>query len=289
MNLSSTRRRALLNASAIALAFLGVAPGPSLPAARNEETTDPPPISYDASSMDADVKTHVMHLKDVTIAYGKMTVKADRALATAGDFKNSRWTFDGNVRINADPRGNLRSDEAVVEFEDNQLKRATATGNPAEFDQKRADSDLVARGHADQIVYEVGAGTVKLSNDAWITDGRNDTWAPVITYSLREEHVEATTSPGTGTRVHVTIAPNEAPKADGAGTNKPKPTAAAPSNAPGAAPAGPSAAGSPASTAQSPTSQPATSQATTPQPTAQAPAPLPATSQAAAPQPTPRP
>jgi lipopolysaccharide transport protein LptA len=176
-----------------------------------------------------------------------MTVKADRALATAGDFKNSRWTFDGNVRINADPRGNLRSDEAVVEFEDNQLKRATATGNPAEFDQKRADSNVVARGHADQIVYEVGAGTVRLSNDAWITDGRNDTSAPVITYDLREEHVVATTSPGTDTRVHVTIAPNEAPKVDGAGTNKPKPTTAPP--------------------AADPPPLPPTSQAASPQPT----------------------
>jgi lipopolysaccharide transport protein LptA len=186
-------------------------------------------------------------------------VKADRALATAGDFKNSRWTFDGNVRINADPRGNLRSDEAVVEFEDNQLKRATATGNPAEFDQKRADSDIVARGHADTIVYEVGAGTVRLSNDAWITDGRNDITGPVIVYSLREEHVEAITSPGTE-RVHVTIAPNEAPKADGAGTNKPKPTAAAPANAPTATSTATSAEGSA-------TPVPATSQAATPQPT----------------------
>ena len=139
MNLLSTRQRARLKASAIALAFLGAAPGLSLPAARSAESDTPPPITWEASFVDTGFKTQVMHLKDVTITYGKMTVKADRALATSGDFKNSRWTFDGNVRINADPRGNLRSDEAIVEFEDSQLKRATATGNPAEFDQKRAD------------------------------------------------------------------------------------------------------------------------------------------------------
>jgi lipopolysaccharide transport protein LptA len=213
-----TRRFSLVRTFGAALVFLGAAP--FLTAASTTEEL-PPEISYDAASMDADVKTHVMHLKDVTITYGKMKVRADRALATAGDFKNSRWTFDGNVRINAVPRGNLRSDEAVVEFEDNQLKRATATGNPAEFDQTREDSNVIARGHADEIVYEVGAGTVRLSNDAWVTDGRNDIRGPVIVYSLREEHVEATTSPGTE-RVHVTIAPNEGPKGDGGGTNKPK-------------------------------------------------------------------
>jgi lipopolysaccharide transport protein LptA len=216
----STHRLTFVRTVAAALVFLG-APALLEAASRTEEK--PPQISYEAASMDADVKTHVMHLKDVTITYGKMTVRADRALATAGDFKNSRWTFDGNVRINAVPRGNLRSDEAVVEFEDNQLKRATATGNPAEFDQTKDDSNVIARGHADEIVYEVGAGTVRLSNDAWVTDGRNDIRGPVIVYSLREEHVEATTASGSE-RVHVTIAPNEGPKGDGAGTNKPKPT-----------------------------------------------------------------
>jgi len=261
MNLFSTRHRALIKASAITLALLGAAPGLSLPAAKIEES-GPPTISYDASFMDTDFKTQVMHLKDVTITYGKMTVRADRALATARDFKNSRWTFAGNVRINADPRGNLRSDEAVVEFEDNQLKRATATGAPAEFDQKRADSDVIARGHADQIVYEVAAGTVRLSNDAWITDGRNDIRGPVIVYSLREEHVEATTSPGTDTRVHVTIAPNEAPKVDGAGTNKPKPTTAAPTAPTGA----PAAAVSQPPPSQAPVAVPPTSQSTPPTP-----------------------
>jgi lipopolysaccharide export system protein LptA len=195
------------------------------------KTEEPPPqISYDAASMDTDFKTHAMTLKDVTITYGKMTVRADRALATAADFKNSRWKFDGNVRINAEAHGNLRSDQAVVEFEDNQLKRATATGSPAEFDQRRDDSNIAARGHADEIVYEVSAGTVRLSNDAWVADGRsNDIRAPVIVYSLRDERVQASTSAGTerghGTeRVHVTIAPSETPRADGAGTNKSHPS-----------------------------------------------------------------
>jgi len=210
-----------------ALAFLSVAFSGA--DAKTEER--PPQITYDASSMQADYKTHMVRFEDVTIRYGKMTVRADRALATANDFKNSRWTFNGNVRINADPRGNLRSDEAVVEFEDNQLKRATATGNPAEFDQKREDSDAVTHGRADQIVYDVGPGTVRLSNDrhpddrAWVSDGRSDIRSPVIVYNLREERVEATTSSGsTGgpdTRVHVTIDPNETPKIGG-GTNKPK-------------------------------------------------------------------
>jgi lipopolysaccharide transport protein LptA len=143
------------------------------------------PISYEAQSMNADVRTHVMHLEHLTLTAGNVTVKADRALASSSDFKNTRWTFDGNVRISADAQGNLRSDKAVVEFQDNQLKRATATGSPAEFDQKRANSDVVTRGRADEIVYEADPGTVRLSN-AYVTDGKNELQGPVIMYSVKK-------------------------------------------------------------------------------------------------------
>ena len=144
-----------------------------------------PEITVDASSAEADATTHVTHFKDVTITYRNMTVKADRAQVTGNDLKNKRWTFDGNVRINAEAQGTLRSDEAVVELKGNQLERATATGSPAEFEQKRPDSDVVTRGHADEIVYEGDSGTIRLSN-AYINDGKNDIQGPLIVYSLRK-------------------------------------------------------------------------------------------------------
>lgn len=147
--------------------------------------SDSSQITYDAASMDVNDETHVMRFKDVTITFGSITVKADRALATAGDFKNTRWTLDGNVRINAGAQGKLRSDEAVVEVQDNQLKLATATGSPAEFEHERPDSGVVTRGHADEIVYDSSLGTVRLSN-AYITDGKNEINGPLIVYSVHK-------------------------------------------------------------------------------------------------------
>ena len=142
-------------------------------------------VTFEATRTDLDPKTGVAHFEHITFNYGNMTVKADRGLATKVNFKNSRWMFDGNVRINAEAQGTLRSDKAVVEFKDNQLKRATATGSPAEFEQKRSDSDVVAGGHADEIVYEVDPGTIRLTN-AYINDGKNDIQGPLIVYSLRK-------------------------------------------------------------------------------------------------------
>jgi lipopolysaccharide transport protein LptA len=221
MKLWSTRHPAFLRVSTTALVFLGVAP---LLTAATKTEEYPPNTSYEASHQEFDFKNHVTYLKgDVRIFYGKMTARADQAMATgSGDFKNGRWKLDGNVHINAEPHGDLRSDEAIVEFEDHKLIRATATGSPAEFDQKRAGSDMIAHGHADQIVYEVDAGTVRLSNDAWVTDGEHELTAPVIVYNLREEHVEATTSPGTDKRVHVTLSPNDVPKTGASAGNKSK-------------------------------------------------------------------
>jgi lipopolysaccharide transport protein LptA len=253
----------------VALVFLGTAPGLALTAARTtkSEDTHPPQITWDAASLETDMKTHVLHLKDVLITYGTMTVKADRALATAMDFKDSRWTFEGNVRINAAPRGNLRSDEAVVEFQDNQLKRATATGSPAEFDQKRTDSDQIARGHAATIVYEVAASTIRLSNDAWITDGRDDISSPLIVYDLIQEHVQAFSShegsadpnsPTPSGRVRVTLTPKEAPRLDGGETNKAKPADPQP---PAAPPPQPTAASPPQTAAAPPAAPPQTAAA----------------------------
>src|ERR1700688_3877406 len=81
---------------------------------------------------------------DAANSQGATRVQADYAHATGLDFANSRWNFDGNVHIDAPEQGSLRSDSAVVEFRDNHIARATITGKPAQFQQKRADSDKVA-------------------------------------------------------------------------------------------------------------------------------------------------
>src|SRR5690348_2522722 len=87
------------------------------------------------------------------------------------------------------------------------------------------------KGHADQIVYDVSQGTVLLTNDAWISDGRNEMSAPSIAYSIREQKVLATSS-GASQGVHITITPQSAPKpappGDGRGAALPPRDSSAP-------------------------------------------------------------
>jgi lipopolysaccharide transport protein LptA len=169
------------------------------------------PINVDAASTEVDGRTNTLVFIDVVISQGATRVQAEHAHATGLNFANSRWTFDGKVRIDAELHGNLRSDQATIEFRDNHIARATVTGKPAEFEQKRTDSDQLARGHASEIVYDLNDGTVRLTDDAWLTDGQNEISGPLLVYNIREQRVQAAASPGTDQRVHITIAPRVVP------------------------------------------------------------------------------
>ena len=165
----------------------------------------------DAASSEVDYGTNTVVFTQVVISQGQMRVQADHAHASGLNFANSRWTFEGHVRIDADPRGSLRADQAVVEFRDNRIMRATASGKPAEFEQPRPDSPQMARGHANEIVYDVNEGTVRLSENAWLTDGTNEISGPLLVYNIRAQRVQAATQSGTDQRVHIVIQPQSAP------------------------------------------------------------------------------
>jgi lipopolysaccharide transport protein LptA len=169
------------------------------------------PIDVTSSKIDYKGGDSVV-FKDVVITQGETKVQADRAHATGLDnFDNSHWTFEGNVRITGEQHGSLKSDVAVVEFKNKYISKATATGNPAEFEQKRSDIDAVAHGHAREIVYNVTDGTVRLSEDAWVWDGHNELSAHELVYNIREQHVQAEADPAGGKQVHFTINPNASP------------------------------------------------------------------------------
>ena len=231
---------ALALAPVVARADTAAAPGAAAhtaPAAAPPLLINPQqPYHFDAASCDTDYKTHAMMCKSIVLSQGNTVVRADQAEATCMNCQDNRWTFKGNVRIDAQPHGNLRSDQATVVVRDNRIVRATVTGNPAEFEQQRASNLGAAKGHADQIVYDVGQGTVLLTNDAWLSDGRNEMSGPSISYNIREERVQAT-SPGGSQGVHITITPQAPPKPAPPKDSRARKEAASPPRASSAPPA----------------------------------------------------
>lgn len=168
-------------------------------------------------------------LTDVTITADgcDMEIKANRIETTSLDLDDSDWTLNGNVRIRSDDQqSKLSSDRAVVQFRNSEIQSITMTGSPAEFEQKRPDSGLVTRGHARQMVYEAGAGTVRLVEDAWISEGGKEIKTPQLVYDIRRAEIRSTgggegskssgSNGGNNDRVIITIDPKAAknPKKD---------------------------------------------------------------------------
>ncbi|MBV8909251.1 MAG: lipopolysaccharide transport periplasmic protein LptA [Gammaproteobacteria bacterium] len=166
------------------------------------------PIVVDATSSEANLARGTGEFSGITVTQGAVKLTADHAHGSSPvDFKNSHWTFEGHVKlIDAARHGDLRADQAVVDFRNGRIQHATVTGKPAEFEQQRPDSGRLARGHADEIDYDIKDGTVRLAKNAWVSDGQNEITGPLLVYNIRGQTMEAPSSPG-GQRVHIVITP----------------------------------------------------------------------------------
>jgi len=193
----SLRHRTRFALLAAALAALGAARPP--PLARQQYT-------FDAASSEINYKAQTGVFQNIKISQGKVTVFADRAHAIGIGEPNGRWTLIGKVRVHAPPHGNLSSDRAVVQVHNQRITAVTVTGNPAHFSQDGKPAHRLTEGHADEIIYDVTAGTVQLDRDAWLSDGRNQISGPQIRYNIRADRIEAS-SEGPGKRVHISIGP----------------------------------------------------------------------------------
>jgi lipopolysaccharide transport protein LptA len=166
------------------------------------------PISVEADSSDFDYKNGVLVFTRVRITQGDARVEADRATATGLEFENSRWRFEGKVRINAEG-GSLASDSATVRFVNNEIQSAEVTGSPATFSQVRGEQR--AEGRAERIDYDLENGRVRLAGGAWLSDGSNDITGSTLVYSMREQRVVAEAGEQGGQPVRITINPKSPP------------------------------------------------------------------------------
>jgi len=174
-------------------------------------------IQVASDGLAANLRENTTELRQVVITACDIRVEADRARSTGMDFENSSWTFDGDVHIQVENRGSLRSDKAVVDFRNNQISRATITGSPAEFEQKLTGKEGTARGRAGEIIYDVGPGTVTFADDAWLLYENFETRGQKLAYNIRDEVVTNVREPegrkpGADDRVRFTITPKTAPK-----------------------------------------------------------------------------
>jgi len=191
------------------LVALAVSPGnaanapavPPVPQLAAPDTTLP--IDLDAEFSEFDRRNDRLIFRHLNIKQGTLSIKADEATADPADFANSVWVFVGNVSIrNAETR--TSSDRAELTFRDNELRKAVLTGQPAKFSQTGAEGEPTTQGHAQLLEYDVGAATIELVNDAYLSDSKNEISGNRIAYDLRREVVTAGAAEGGQVRMRIT-------------------------------------------------------------------------------------
>ncbi|MGH8228169.1 MAG: lipopolysaccharide transport periplasmic protein LptA [Steroidobacteraceae bacterium] len=207
------RKPAQAAAALVGLALVGAAAVASVKPRRLVKPSGP--ISLDAKKTKLDARTHRILLTSVVITQGDLKVSADHAEATGLSFRNSRWSFTGHVHISSPLEGSIESDKATVEFGDGTIQDAIATGSPAQFEQTSSTTGVLARGHAESIVYTVALDTVRLAGNAWLDYGGNKISSPVLTYDIATQQLQGASAAGQEGRVHITIQPKAKAKAKG--------------------------------------------------------------------------
>ena len=168
----------------LAAALLGTAIAQAAPVQLDTNA----PIHAEAKSSDLDYKNSKFAFHTVKVTQGGFSIEADEATANGMDAKDSQWLFLGNVHI-LSPDGAISCDEAHIAFAANAVSTAEITGNPASFEQRR--DKLVARGHAKHILYDFGAGTVRLTEGATLTDGDREISGRTLIYDMRQQKLRA--------------------------------------------------------------------------------------------------
>jgi lipopolysaccharide transport protein LptA len=171
------------------------------------------PINLEAASSDFDYKNNSLVFRRIHITQGGLEVTAQQASATGLEFENSEWRLEGDVKITV-PGGSLQSSEARVQFRNNAIVRASIKGDPAQFEQRLRENAQVARGRASSIEYNVRESTVRLSGDAWLSDGQNEIRGNTLIYDIGRERVQANPNEKDPGGVRITINP---PKKSGSG------------------------------------------------------------------------
>ncbi len=191
-----------------AVAAASLAAGAPCCRAAAKETAGP--VTLDAQSFELDLKNNNVFFRKPRIAQGTNTVTADQGQASrealGGNFDNSLWIFRGNVKITMD-RGQLTADDATVNFVKKLLGKAVANGKPAQFQQLIEKTGKVAHGHADTIDYDAGKGIVRLSKNAWLSDGQNEIRGEMLRYNTIAQTIVADPAEQGSQRVHIILTP----------------------------------------------------------------------------------
>ena len=180
------------------------------------------PIELEADSSEIDHKNDRLVFHKVRIKQGDMSIRAELAQGSNLEAAEAEWLFTGGVEIESTGT-KLDAQQATINFLNHRIRRANLEGAPVAFEQQRAGAPQPTRGHANHIVYDFDAQVLRLTGEAWLSEGQNEITGDSITYEIGDQRVLAGADEH-GERVRITIVPPPETPAPDTTTPPPKPT-----------------------------------------------------------------
>jgi lipopolysaccharide transport protein LptA len=183
--------------------------GASLPVFAAKAPVTDAAYTWDADVVTSDFRSDSFELRgNVRVVQGPSSIEAQTAKGRNVRASNSRWTFEKGVRIRT-AEADLFSDLATAGVANGQFVEARIEGAPARFEQLAGSANRQVRGRAGVIEYDFNTGIVKLSNQVWFSNGKDEIRADVVIYNVRDERVQ---TGGTSNRVRGIIRPSTGAK-----------------------------------------------------------------------------
>jgi lipopolysaccharide transport protein LptA len=162
-------------------------------------------FSWSADALSSDLRSDTLDLQgNVRVTQGTNSIEAGAATAKDIRSENSHWMFQKSVHI-VTSEAELQSSSASAAIVRGQLLQARAEGAPAEFSQRGGPADRQVRGRASIIEYDFAAGIIKLTDQVWFSNGKDEFRGDVVIYNVRDERVQI--NPGGQGRVRGIIRP----------------------------------------------------------------------------------
>jgi lipopolysaccharide transport protein LptA len=166
-------------------------------------------FTWVADVLSSDFRSDTLDLSgNVRVTQGPMSIEA--GAATARDFRsdNSHWLFRESVHI-VTSEAELQSNTASAAIVGGQLAQARVEGAPAQFEQRGNRADRQVRGRAGVIEYDFVAGIVKLTEQVWFSNGKDEFRGDVVIYNVRDERVQINPGGQSSGRVRGIIRPQQ--------------------------------------------------------------------------------
>lgn len=163
---------------------------------------------WSADVVNSDFRNNTLDISgNVRVTQGPALIEAETARARNGRAETQQWTFEKDVHIRTE-EADLRSNLATAAVVNGQIANARIEGTPARFEQVGAANNRQVRGRAGVIEYDFETGVVKLTNQVWFSNGKDEIRGDVVIYNVRDERVQINPG-GSSNRVRGIIRPNQ--------------------------------------------------------------------------------